>query len=95
MQARAVERDGIIERLFQRRAESIFPSRNCRETALPRFPVTGRQIEERLLKTGVLQACVDRFGREIIRKQELDTLEPGIGRSLETVKERMLLKHHG
>ena len=55
MNARAVQRSGVLQGAFDALQEFCFAAGQGRQTTFTRFPVAGRGIEERLLQAVFLQ----------------------------------------
>ncbi len=85
---------GIMQRLVQPVPELRLAPRQCRDPPLALGEIARRQVEERLLQPGIVQRLADRLWRMLIRKEILDTLEPGGGRSRKALEKRHLGEHH-
>ena len=92
--AGAVQGLGIAQALDHRIAELRLAAWQAGEPALPRLPVTGRQVEQHLLDAALIQRRAQRLGGMGIGKQVFDPREAGIGGRREAVEEGMLLKQH-
>ena len=75
MDARAVQRSGVVQGAFDALQEFRFAAGQGRQTTLTRFPVAGRRIEERLLQAVFLQQAGQHFRFMLVGEQVLHGLK--------------------
>ena len=70
--------------------ELALAARDAGHAPLAGRPISGRTIEEDLPQPRAVQPLADRFGRDLIGREQLHALEPGLRGGLEPVEERQV-----
>ena len=92
MDARAAERDGVIERLLDAVAEITLPPGEAGKAALTGRPVAGRTVDQHLAEPVGAEARAQLGRRVLVGRGVLHRGEAGARRRVEAVEKRQLGK---
>ena len=90
----AAERPGIGDRGVDAAAELVDAVGQHRDAALALAPVAGRQVEQHLRQSVLVEPGSDHLRRMIVGAEIFDALEACAGGGVEAVEEFVLAKEH-